>query len=57
MGNIMQFSSGPYIYIKVDLAKEEVTEADAPAETTEKAPETTDTAQPAEEKPAEQPAA
>lgn len=27
MGNIMQFSSGPYIYIKVDLAKEEVTEA------------------------------
>ena len=37
--------------------EEEVTEADAPAETTEKAPETTDTAQPAEEKPAEQPAA
>ena len=37
--------------------EEEVNEADAPTETTEKAPETTDTAQPAEEEPAEQPAA
>lgn len=27
MGNIMKFSSGPYIYIKVNLDKEEVTEA------------------------------
>ena len=37
--------------------EEETAEADAPAETTEEAPETTEAAQPAEEKPADQPAA